>query len=192
MTYGPLDIHLAYSRDLKTWRRQGVRQAFLARGEPGSWDQSHVSITTNPPHPQGRRMRFWYGGKDTEHWQAGNAAFGSATLRRDGFASWHAGPAGGTVTTVPLQLDWATWPMINADAADGEVRLEILGADGKPISGCSVDDCLPVRGDHLRAVVEYKVGRGNFVRHTGPVRLKFHLRNARLYAVKLPNAGLAG
>ncbi len=35
--------------------------------------------------------------------------------------------------------------------------------------------------------VVYGGRRGTFIRHTGTVRFRFHLRNARLYAFKAPN-----
>ena len=77
--------------------------------------------------------------------------------------------------------------MVNVDATDGELRVEILDGDDRPIDGCSADDCLPIRGDHIRTIVAFKEGRGTFMRHTGPVRFRFHLRNAKLYAFKAPN-----
>ncbi len=193
MTHGPLDMHLAISDDGENWRRVGdkwsERQPILARGSAGEWDSSHVSSFTSPPFPigaQGERLRFWYGGKDTEHWQAGNAAVGTGTLRRDGFACWQAGSEGGTVTTRPLQLNWATRPALNVDASNGEVRVEILKENGEPLEGCSVAQCTPITGDHLRSVVQWPGQFDSFVRHTGKVRFRFHLKNARLYAAKLP------
>ncbi len=36
----------------------------------------------------------------------------------------------------------------------------------------------------------HKEGRGSFVRHTGPVKLRIHLKNAKVYAIKLPNAAI--
>jgi|GEM_PF-732237 len=187
MTYGPLEMQLAVSRDMENWYRPGDRTPILPRGEKGTWDEAHVSIYTSPPHLQGNQLRFWYGGKDTEHWQSGHAGMGTGTLRRDGFACWEAGPEGGTITSIPMRMAWATWPMLNVDATNGECRMEILGEDGNPIEGCSADDCLPITGDHIRAMVEFKEGRGTFVRHSGLVRLRFHLKNAKLYAVKATN-----
>lgn len=190
-TYGPLDVQLAVSRDLMKWQRVGGRQPFLPRGGEGSWDSAHVLFTANPPHPEGDRLRFWYAGKNTEHWQAGKGGLGTATLRRDGFACWEAGAEGGTVTTAPMRLEWATWPFVNVDASRGEVRVEILDERGAPIRGCSREDALPITGDHLRAMAQFREGRGNFIRHSGRVRFRFHLRDARLYAFKAPNAALA-
>lgn len=193
MTYGSLEMHLAISDDGENWRRVGdkwiERTPILPRGAQGEWDCAHVSLCTNPPFPigaQGARLRFWYGGKDTEHWQAGNAALGTATLRRDGFACWEAGAEGGVITTRLLQLTWATFPALNVDATNGEVRVEILKENGEPLEGCSAAQCTPITGNHIRHVVEWPGQRGSFVRHTGKVRFRFHLKNARLYAAKLP------
>ncbi|MEO6909163.1 MAG: hypothetical protein ABI210_14860 [Abditibacteriaceae bacterium] len=193
MTFGPLDMHLAISDDGETWRRAGdkwgERTPFIPRGEAGTWDCSHISQHSTPPFPigaQGERLRFWYGGKDTEHWQAGNTAVGTGTLRRDGFACWEAGAEGGTITTRPLQMKWATRPSINVNATNGEVRVEILQENGEPLEGCSAAQCTPITGDHIRAVLHWPGQRDSFVRHAGKVRVRFHLKNAKIYAAKLP------
>lgn len=188
MTHGPLDMQLALSTDLVNWRRVGGRQPFIARGEKGTWDSAHTLITTNPPFAEGDRLRFWYGGKDTEHWQAGRSALSTGTIRRDGFGCWTAGASGGTVTTTLFDMNWATWPMLNVDATDGSVRMEILDEACNPIAGCSAAECVPVTGDHHRAIVKFNSNFETFVRHTGKVRFRFHLKNAKLYAFKVPNA----
>jgi hypothetical protein len=194
MTYGPLEMHLAISDDGENWRRAGdkwtKRSPILPRGPEGSWDQAHVDLFACPPMPlgaRGERLRFWYGGKDTEHWQAGSTAASSATLRRDGFACWEAGPEGGTITTRLLKLTWATFPALNVDARDGEVRVEILKEDGTILEGCAAAQCTPITGDHIRQVVEWPGQRGTWVRYTGKVRFRFYLKNAKLYAAKLPS-----
>jgi hypothetical protein len=187
MSFGPLEMQLAVSRDALSWKRVAQGEPILPRGEAGSWDSAHVSLCTARPHLEGERMRFWYGGKDTEHWQAGNAAMSSATLRQDGFACWRAGNDGGHITTAPMQLDWATWPMLSVDASGGEARLEILGDGDQPLAGCSAADCHPITDNHTRQIVTFGPSRGTFVRHTGKIRFRIHLRNASLYAIKLPN-----
>ncbi len=191
MTRGNLETQLAVSYDLDHWHRVGGRKPILPHGTEGSWDASHVRIAFGTPFPEGDRLRVWYGGADVGHWQAGHAGVGTATLRRDGFACWSAGPEGGTVTTVALRTEWATWPQLNVDASDGEIRVEILKDDGQPLEGCSLEDCLPITGDHTRALVQFGPRRGNFIRHSGLIRYRFHLRNAKLYAFRSANTFLA-
>lgn len=191
MTYGPLEMQLTFSPDLLNWRRVGDRTPILPRGPAGSWDQSHVSLCTNPPHPEGSQLRFWYGGKDTEHWQSGNGALGTATLRRDGFAAYEARDEWGVVTTTPFDLEWATKLFVSADAADGEIRVEIVDATSmQPLDGTARDDCQPIAGAGTGLPVCFGERRGSFVRHRGQVRFRFHLRSARLYAFKAQNCVL--
>ncbi|HOL67428.1 MAG TPA: hypothetical protein PKX93_08240 [bacterium] len=192
MTYGPLEMFLSFSRNGLDWVRVDRKRPILPRGAPGEWDSAHVTICTNVPHPEGKRLRFWYGGKNTEHWQAGNAGMGTATLRRDGFACWQAGDEEGCLTTVPLTVNWATWLFLNVEAPRGQVQVEILEAETfQPLKGTSRKDCRPISGDELRAPVIFGPERGSFIRHTGRIRLRFYLRQARLYAFKCPNVKIA-
>ena len=193
MTYGPLDMQLTFSRDLLNWTRVGDRTPILPRGPEGVWDMSHVSLCTNPPHPEGDRLRFWYGGKDTEHWQTGSGALGTATLRRDGFACYEAGDAWGVVTTAPFEMQWATKPAVSADAAKGEIRVEMIDADTmEPLEGTSREDCRPITGDDALHTVRYGERRGTFVRHSGKVRFRIYMRNAKLYALRAAHCKLEG
>lgn len=188
LTWGKLEMQLAFSRDLLRWQRVGGREPILPPGSPEAWDRAHVSICTSPPHPEGETLRFWYGGKDTEHYQRGNGALGTATLRRDGFACWEAGPEGGTLTTVPLEVAWGTSMFLNADATKGEIRVEVLDARTMaPVAGAGRQDVVPVRGAGIALPVAFGVDRGTFLRHLGTVRLRFHLRSATLYAFRAPN-----
>lgn len=185
-----LDNQLVLSHDLMHWQRVGDRQPILARGPEGSWDSKHVTITSNPPHPEGDKMRFWYGGANAPHYQAGFGALGTGTLRRDGFVCWEADDKEGVVTTVPMKVNGATTLMVNVDASDGELRAEITDKDGTPIKDCTRADSIPIRGNHTRAVVGFKAepgmffDRGNFFRFPDEVRFRFYLTNAKLYAFK--------
>jgi hypothetical protein len=185
MTGGPLEIQLAISRDLENWTRAGRRQAFIPRGEPGSWDCAHVIPTHNPPFREGDRLRFWYGGKNTEHWQEGNTALGTGTLRVDGFACWK---GTGVLETAPLDLRWASWPMVNVDATHGTFEIEVVdAASGKPIEGMTRADFETITGNHLRAECRFRGHYGSFWRHTGRVVLRMYLRDATFYALRAPN-----
>lgn len=186
MSDGPLETQIAISRDLVNWKRAGGRQPFIGSDGPGTWDGAHTTLTCTPPFAEGDRLRFWYSGKDTEHWQIGNSALGTGTIRRDGFACWRS-DGEGSVTSVPLSINWASWPELNILAPEGAVWMEILDEAGNPIPGLARTDCEPLTGNEIRAVCKFSSPRGTFLRHTGRIRLRFHLKDARLYAFRAPN-----
>ena len=67
---------------------------------------------------------------------------------------------------------------VNADASGGRIRAEILG----PTDTFSLDRSIPVEGDHLKAELKWK-GTPNWAALEGKqVRIRFHLRQASLYA----------
>lgn len=186
MSDGPLETQLAVSRDLVHWTRAAGRRPFIANDGPGSWDGAHTTLTACPPFLEGDRLRFWYSGKNTDHWQAGEAGLGTGTIRRDGFACWHA-EGEGSVTSGPLSIRWASWPELNIEAPEGAVWLEVLDEEGRPLPGLSRSECVPMTGDEVRQTCCFKSPRGSFMRHTGRIRLRFHLKNARLYSFRVPN-----
>ena len=105
-----------------------------------------------------------------------------ARLRLDGFASLHAGEEPGVVVTRPVKV---TGPrlFVNADAAGGEVRTQIVVPGSRDaLSGCSLSDNMPLKEDRICASVQWRedvdfsplVGR--------EVQLEFQLRNAHLYS----------
>ncbi len=141
-------------------------------------------------------MRFWYGGKDAPHYQAGYGALGTGTLRRDGFVCAEAGETEGILNTIafrPPRPNSATWLILNVDASHGEVLVEITDVDGTPLDRVTKADCTPIRGDHTRVVVNFPTtpghffDRGNFLRFAQDIRIRFYLRNAKLYSFKVNN-----
>jgi hypothetical protein len=188
-----LDIQLAYSRDLMNWKRVCNRERLIPLGPEGSWDSRHVATINCQPYLDGDTLRWWYGGKDAPHYQAGQAAFGTATLRRDGFVCLESGDKPGFATSVPFHVDPSPSTQrraiaLNVDAAEGEARVELLDEDSNPIPGFTKRDCEPIRTDGARTVVRFKGSLGSLAGKT--LRLRFHLRNAKLYAVRTPGLDL--
>jgi len=71
---------------------------------------------------------------------------------------------------------------VNVAAPKGELRVEILGQDGKPVGAFTRDNCVPVRGDHTRQAVQWK-GAADLEKVAGQtVRFRFHLTGGELYA----------
>ena len=189
-----LDNQWCFSDDLEHWHRTPGRRPCLERGPEGAWDCKHVALTANLPHPEGKRMRVWYGGASAPHYQAGYGAMGTGTLRIDGLACYenHDAQQAG-LTTIPFRVQNRFWLALNVDASDGEVTVELLNEDYSAVEGFTRSDCVPVHGDHIRKIVTFTTNstphgaQSNWFRlHGRTVRLRFHLNNARLYAFKAP------
>jgi hypothetical protein len=101
-------------------------------------------------------------------------------FRVDGFVSARAADSG-TLLTKPIIF--AGGKLALNIVSKGQTRIEIQDAAGKPFPGFSLADCTPVTGDAIDHQVEWK-GGGLASLAGKPVRLKFELQNADLYAFK--------
>ena len=110
---------------------------------------------------------------------------GNVGFSREGFSSLDAGPEGGTLTTRKLSFTGRRL-FVNIAAPRGELRAEVLDAEGRPIAPFAKDQCIPIRADStIRAV------RGKDAEDLAgtPVRFRFHLKQGELYAFRVsPNA----
>src|SRR6185312_2335267 len=70
---------------------------------------------------------------------------------------------------------------VNAAVDGGEVRGEVLDANGRIIEPFSAQRCSPVTGDSTRAEIAWPgASLGDLAGQ--PVRFRFYLRDGRLYA----------
>ena len=167
-----------HSRDGLEWERGFGRRTFFPHGRPGvDWDGSMVRAL-RPPVLVGEELWFYYTGFDRRHWQNARSAAGLARLRRDGFVSLDAAGEGWMLTP-PVRCAGECL-YVNADAARGEIRTELCDEEGHPLEGYDRDASVPLATDSTRAPCAWKGAQSLPDR---PVRLKFHLRTAGLYAV---------
>jgi hypothetical protein len=111
------------------------------------------------------------------------------TLRLDGFASLHAGYAGGTMTSKSLTFNGSSLELNHATSAAGAIRVALHDANDQPIAGFNLDDCDVIRGDELARVVTWN-GHADVSKLAGqPVRLRIELRDADLFAMRFVNQG---
>jgi hypothetical protein len=120
----------------------------------------------------------------TENYYVGPCKLRRYTLRTDGFVSINAPHKGGTLVTKPLTFSGKKLAINYSTSAAGSIRCEILGADGKPLSGYSLADCPEIYGDQLEHVVAWKRGAGLGDRAGQPIRLRFEMRDADLYSIR--------
>ena len=143
--------------------RGGNRSNYMTWGLvrlPG--DDRHYSVYATEAYyrgPAGRVRRFTY--------------------RVDGFVSVRARQ--GELVTKPLRFQ-GNWLSVNYAAPEGEVRVEIQDASGVPIEGYRASQCVALRGDAIEQGVAWQKG-ADVGRLAGqPVRLRFVLRNADVFA----------
>jgi hypothetical protein len=113
--------------------------------------------------------------------RVGNSV-GLAKLPRDRFASINAGDEVGTLITRPLDFEGHRLHVNAAVAEGGEVRVEVVTHDGKPIPGYSVTDCVPIGGDGIDLPVSWKAKAKLVGLDHAQVRFRFRLNKAKLFS----------
>ena len=105
-------------------------------------------------------------------------------LRTDGFVSVNAGYSGGEFTTHPLVFAGSELEINYSTSAVGSVRVEVQDAGGRPQPGLSLDDSAEIFGDEIEGTARWN-GNPTLASLAGkPVRLRFALHDADLYAFR--------
>ena len=178
---GKIDTQLATSRDGIHWTRVGNRATWLRLGGDDTWEGGMVrSVERIITHQD--QLYIYYCGVHGAHTgpQRKEVArqhpvqIGLLNQRRDGFVSINAPAAGGTLTTRQLTAP-ANRLMVNVDARDGELQVDVLDRDGQ------VDRTHVIRGDHTSVPVFPEPAVHPKI--TGEtLQLRFRLSNAKLYS----------
>ena len=106
------------------------------------------------------------------------------SLRLDGFASVQASYDGGEMRTKPLTFTGKQLQINFATSAAGDIRVELQDAVGKPIPGYTLADSRELVGNEIARVVTWKQGDNVSNLAGKPVRLRFVLKDADLYALR--------
>ncbi|MBA7539232.1 hypothetical protein ES705_31511 [subsurface metagenome] len=161
------------------------RKTLIPRGPDGSFDKDCARppaniITHNDEH-------WIYYLATNERWGARkwDARLGLAKLRLDGFFYLEAKRKPGVVVTKPFKIEGNNL-QVNVDAGKGKLRIEVLDAKGQPIPGFSGRDAKWFKGiDQLRFSPSWK-GNPELASLKGQVvQIRFHLKNAKLYAFQV-------
>lgn len=187
-------IRLITSRDGEKWQRPDTGRPFIDVGEIGSFDRFTNLLSCAPPIRVKDKLYIYYRGLANRHGIDGKQVsadtglrggeLGLATLRVDGFASIDAAHDGGRVTTKPMLLSGSEL-RLNAKADFGAVTVEILDQAGQPFDGFARSQCQPLHADRIDHSVRW-TGKPSLAELKGkPIRLRFHLENARLYSFRV-------
>jgi hypothetical protein len=193
-------LQLLTSRDGDIWSRAPAALPLVGLGDVGDvgdWDRAQIMLTGAPPVPVGDELHIYYRGTSRRHnkivgefepridadQDRSSQSIGLAKLRLDGFASIDANYSGGSITTTLYRLT-AGELHVNAKSDYGSVSAELLDAAYQPLAGFSIEACVAVAADSTSAPIRWRGADGDhpLARVKQPVRIRFHLRNARLYA----------
>ncbi len=188
-----LDTQLTFSRDGISWTRVCDRQLFLGC-VPEAWDEKRIYV--DEVIVQDGEFLVYYRGSNIPHVGINQAvgtlhqgrllqgdALGLARLRPDGFVSVDAGAAEGSLTTRPLRFAGRDLS-VNVDAARGSLQVEAITLYGAPIPGLTRADCPVIDADSSNQPVAWTSGK-TLDAVEQPIRLRFHLRDSRLYSFQI-------
>ena len=173
------EILVGYTRDGFHWYRP-CRTPFLGVNETdGAWNWANVQSCATGCLVMGDYLYFYTSGRAFD---GDPACTGLALLRRDGFVSMDAGENTGTLTTRPVTFK-GKYLFVNADiAAGGQLRVEVLDIDNKPITGYARNLCMPVTTNRTLQPIQWMESPDLAKLAGQPVRFRFHLTNGKLYS----------
>ncbi len=185
---GRTEIQFVGSRDGKTWERYR-REPYLKPGLAGSESGGMLYLGTGLVV---RGDEIWqYGtGYRTSHGDTpgrekrGDGAIFRHVHRVDGFVSLDFPASGGRARCAPVRI---TGPRLrlNVDTgALGTLRLGLRDADGTPIPGYAIDDCLPVLGNATGLAVSWRSGADLAALQGREVQVELAGARAKLYSLR--------
>ena len=157
------------------------QETFVRPGPgPENWtSRSNYPLTGILPAGPDRIQMFV-----TRHYMQDTWHIERLLLRTDGFASVSAPWAGGEMLTKPFTFAGKELELNYRTGAPGFVRVEIQDAEGAPIPGYTLDDCPEIIGDEIERVVAWKGGSHVSKLAGQPVRLRFVMKDADLFALR--------
>ena len=177
---GVSDTVFMTSRDGRHWDRT-FTQGWLRPGrDRRNWTQRGNMVAWGILETAPDELSLYV----SEHYEWPTNRLRRLTVRRHGFASMHADGAVGEFVTRPLRFEGDRLTLNFATSAAGSLRVELQEADGTPIAGRTLDDCLPIYGDELDRVVSWTNGPDVGGVSGRPVRLRIALQDADLYAMQ--------
>ena len=181
-TYAPgvSDVAFMSSRDGLHFDRSFM-EAFIRPGlDFDNWHDRAVSVNQGMIFTKPEEISIYV----NEHMHLSTQAPRRYTLRTDGFVSVNAGYEGGEFVTPPLVFDGNALELNYSTSAAGSVQVEVQEVDGRPISGRTLDDCPQRFGDEIEGIVNWNSGADLASLAGKPVRLRFRLMDADLYAFR--------
>ncbi len=195
---GLLDVSAAASRDGIHWLRPD-RGPYVTTGEATEWDAQFVMMGVGMVR-RGNVIYQYYNGVDLSHggtrrmtdeerskWRRWSQ-MGRVVQRVDGFFSADAAYEGGWLVTPPVVFSGSRLVLNVNTSSAGHARVGVIDAGGKVAAGFSVAECDRILANNVAHVVTWR-GKSDVSRLADkPVRLRFEMRSAKLYAFQFQRA----
>jgi hypothetical protein len=185
-----MDFFLTTTRQDDPWNLEWVYrdQPFLPRGPAGRFDANWIQPAPNIATWNDQHW-IYYVGRTISHSGQGSAGapsgIGLATVPLDRFVSLTASDRWGWATTRPFWVEGGEVE-VNVEAANGELAVEVLDADGKPVPGFSREEASVLRQvDGLRVPVRWKNRRDLSQLRGRVVKFRLWLRGGSIYAFRI-------
>jgi hypothetical protein len=176
-------VTVGFSRDGFHWSRPDRRPFLACTGKHGDWNYANVQSVGGACLIVGDRLYFYVSGRAgvVGRRTPGDTSAGLATMRRDGFCSMEADEDPRSLTTRAVRFSGKRL-FVNVDSAAGEMRVEVLDGKGKILPNLAAAECVPLRTDNTLAEVSWRGVEDLSALSGQPVKFRFLLRNARLFA----------
>jgi len=190
-----IDLGFVVSNDGLNFREPAHEWTFLKRGEDGAWDQGGL-LQGQGFENIGDQTFVYYGAWDPRHWKNSppRGGVGIASLPRDRFGDLvveEAGKGPGDyqlpvitsefiTAAVPVKVNTAHQLHLNADGLGNEaaLRIELLGADEKPLPGYSGKDAAMIRQSGFQTPISWN-GKSELRDLPGRIRVRVTFEGKR-------------
>jgi hypothetical protein len=177
---GVNDIVFLSSRDGIHFDRTFL-EAFIRPGlDPGNWHERSLYMERGILQTSPTELSIYC----MQNWRLPTVQIRRYTLRPDGFVSVQAPYQGGELITRPLKFSGRELRLNFSTSAVGSIRIELQNANGQPVPGFALDDCVELYGDKLDAAVSWKLSSDVSSMIGQVVKLRVVLADADLYAFR--------
>lgn len=177
---GMSDAVFLSSRDGTNWDRTFMEAWVRPGSDERNWTQRNNMPACGIAQTSSNEFSMYI----SEHYAWPDNRLRRLTVRRHGFGSMRAGAGEGEFATRPLTFTGKNLVLNYATSAAGSVRVEIQDEQGKPLPGFTLAESEVLFGDDVDAVVKWKFGKDFSGLIEKPVRLRFVMKDADLFALK--------
>ena len=168
------------SRDGVHWDRRFMEPFVGLGSDPDNWTDRNLYIGVGVVPTGSAEISVYY----MEHYRRPSIRLRRGALRTDGFVSVSAPYVGGELLTKPLIFEGEQLVVNYATSVAGGLRVEIQDAEGKPIEGYRLSECVEIFGNEIERVVRWEQGTNVGSLAGKPIRLRFVMAAADLYAIQ--------